>query len=428
MNGPCVLSRNRSDRWIGGIVGENKDRNSGKNGTLPEGSRILVVLLGRIGDVIFTLPSIIALKTVRPDIRVDWVVEDRCSDLLLNHPDIDRLIIFPRSEFEDLFRKGKWGDAFGVLRDLIRNIRSERYQAVLDFQGLLKSGLLTGLSRSQIKLGSPSTYGKMKEGSGFFSRQVPLDGTARHLVDRHFLVIKHLLGDIPFSRLFYLRIEEEEKKRVKKTLASIGWVSGPAGNEDGPFVPFVLIHPFASWETRQWPMDKFVSVARHFLGKDFRVGIVGGGGKLQEQLLEPFFRLQRETIAEKTGIKNRVEFFPGTFSLRELAFLMQRSSLVLTDDSGPMHLSAAVGARTLGIFGPTDPVRLGPSYGVQCMSVHRSLLCQPCMKRRCPIGTLCMNELLPDQVIREAESLLNIPSAGFERNGLIGATKTDSDH
>jgi len=409
-------------------TGREKDRKSGKDGTLPGGSRILVVLLGRIGDVIFTLPSIIALKAVRPDIRVDWVVEDRCSDLLLNHPDIERLIIFRRAEFEGLVRERKWRAAFGILAELLRNVRAERYQAVLDFQGLLKSGLLTGLSRSHIKLGSPSTYGKMKEGSGFFSRQVPLEATAAHLVDRHFLVIKHLLGDIPFSRLFYLRIQEEEKKRVKQTLASIGWFSGSDGNEGGSFVPFVLIHPFASWETRQWPMDRFVSVARHFLGKGFSVGIIGGGGKQQEQLLEPFFRLKRETIAEKTGIKNRLEFFPGTFSLRELAFLMQHSSLVLTDDSGPMHLSAAVGARTLGIFGPTDPVRLGPSYGGQCMSVHKNLLCQPCMKRRCPIGTLCMDELLTDQVIQEAESLLKIPSAGFERNGLIGAIKTDSDH
>ncbi len=391
---------------------------------LPGKSRILVVLLGRIGDVIFTLPSIIALKQARPDILVDWVVEDRCSDLLVDHPDIERLIIFRRTEFERLYRARKWGLAFGIIRTLIRDVRLHRYQAVLDFQGLLKSGILTGLSRSSLKLGSPSTYGKMKEGSWIFSRQIPLAPSARHLIDRHFLVIRHLLGDIPFNRMFYIRITEEEKKRVRETLDSMGWATpSPQGSP----APFILIHPFASWETRQWPMDRFVSVARHFSRKGFRIGIIGGGGEVQKRLLEPFYLFKEETGAEKTGIKNRVAFFPGIFSLREAGFLMTQSSLVLTDDSGPMHLSAALGARTLGIFGPTDPVRLGPSYGNQCASVHRNLLCQPCMKRRCPIGTLCMEELLPDQVIREAEALLSVPAAGFDRNGIIGSFKTDPD-
>lgn len=405
------------------IPNERKLGGTGEE-TLPLNSKILVVLLGRIGDVIFTLPSIIALKQARPDIRVDWVVEDRCADILVGHPDIDRLIIFPRAEFHQLWESQKYIAAFKIIRSLVKSIRSTRYEAVLDFQGLLKSGLLTGIARSSVKLGSPSTYGKMKEASWVFARQVPLESSARHLIDRHFLVVRQLLGNIPFNRMFYIRIMESEKRKVKDILSSRGWELPDSPLSD-PF-PFLLIHPFASWQTRQWPMERFVSVARHFLRKGFRIGIIGAGGGQQESLLEPFYRFQKETEAEKTGIKNRLVFFSGTFSLREVAFLMTQSSLVLADDSGPMHLSAALGARTIGIFGPTDPVRLGPSYGLQSVSVHRNLLCQPCMKRKCPIGTLCMEELLPEQVIREAESLLKLPTTGFDRNGLIGSPETDS--
>ena len=96
---------------------------------------ILIVLLGRIGDVIFTLPSVIALKKLRPEIEIDWVVEDRCADLLVGHPAINNLIIFPRARYQSLVKQKKYRQAWGILVDLVRSIRTRKYAAVLDFQG-----------------------------------------------------------------------------------------------------------------------------------------------------------------------------------------------------------------------------------------------------------------------------------------------------
>ncbi|MHB1286346.1 MAG: glycosyltransferase family 9 protein [Leptospirales bacterium] len=392
---------------------------------IPENGSILVVLLGRIGDVILTLPSIIALKSARPDLSIDWVVEDRCSDLLFNHPCLASVILFRRAEFEDLWKRRQWKEGLRVLWGLVKEIRRTRYDAVLDFQGLLKSGIITGLARSPLKLGSPSTYGKMKEGAWLFSRQVPLTQTNLHLVDRHGLVVEALLGTGAFTRDFFIPVSLPERKSVDHILRGKGWKIAP--REDGPKDRLILIHPFASWPTRRWPISRFVDVARHFLGKGYHIGIIGGGGTQQKEWVRPLEVLVEKTDNGKTGIKERLAFFLGEMSLKESAYLMTLSELVITDDSGPMHLSAALGVRTLAIFGPTDPVRLGPSYGPQCASVHLDLACQPCMKRRCPIGTICLEELPSDRIIDEAERLLILPDAKNDRNGLIGAFDQISD-
>ena len=383
---------------------------------------VLIVLLGRIGDVIFTLPSVIALKKLRPEIEIDWVVEDRCADLLVGHPAINNLIIFPRARYQSLVKQKKYRQAWGILVDLVRSIRTRKYAAVLDFQGLLKSGILTGLARSSLKLGSPSTYGKMREGAGFFSRQVPLTDPGLHLIDRHALVVRELMGDFSFDREFYLPVLPQDRETLDALLRSKGWGEGSLS------VPLILLHPFASWKTRQWPMRFFLDVGVHFLRKGYRVGIIGGGGEEQKTLVAPFREFLEKTEKEEPDINTRMKFFQGELSLRGTAHLMTRAELVIADDSGPMHLASALGVRTLGVFGPTDPVRLGPSYPPGSSSVHLNLLCQPCMKRSCPIGTVCMNDLLPEDVIRAAESLLAVPMARQNGNERIGFLQPHPDH
>lgn len=391
---------------------------------LPKSGQVLVVLLGRIGDVVLTLPSVIAIKKARPDLSIDWVVEDRCSDLLLDHPCLRSVILFQRAEFEREWKEKNRKKSLDILLDLAKTIRKTRYDAVLDFQGLLKSGVITGLARSPLKLGSPSTYGKMKEGAGLFSTQVPLTRPDLHLVDRHGLVVQALLGDGFFSRDFFIPVSEVERDRVHSLLSNKGWKMTPGKKLPGKLI---LIHPFASWPTRRWPVSHFAEVVRYFLEKDHHVGIIGGGGEAQKQWIRPITELIEKTNADKNGIKERLAIFLGETSLRESAFLMSLAELVITDDSGPMHLSAALGVRTLAVFGPTDPVRLGPSYGPQCSSVHLDLACRPCMKRRCPIGTICLEELQPGMVIGEALRLLTLPDMKNDRNGLIGAFEQFSD-
>ena len=367
--------------------------------TLPAGSEILVVLLGRIGDVIFTMPSILALKNARPDLRIDWVVEDRCSDLLVDHPALRKVIIFPRRRFQDLRGSGKHLEALGILWKTVQKIRESKYEAVLDFQALLKSGLLTGLARGKRKLGSPSTYGHMREGSGLFSSQVPLFDTKAHLVDRHFRVVEELLGFKPRMVPFSYATSDEEREKVDSALNEAGWI-GDRGE-----ATFILIHPFASWQTRCWPIDHYTELAMDFLRAGLGVGVIGGGGESQESVFAEMH--SRISSALPTIEKNRFAAFMGRLTLKETGLLMKRSRLVIANDSGPMHLASALGVRTAAIFGPTDPNRLGPYFPETGLVISKGLECQPCMKRRCPIGTLCMTELDPKTVFEESFSFMN---------------------
>lgn len=381
---------------------------SPSSGILPAGAEILVVLLGRIGDVIFTLPSILALKADRPDLRIDWVVEDRCSDLLLDHPALRNVIIFPRRQFQDLMRAGKRLKALENVWETVRRIRETRYEAVLDFQALLKSGLLTGLSHGKRKLGSPSTYGHMREGSGLFSRQVSLSDPESHLVDRHFRVVEELVGYRPRPVPFTYSVSDSDQKNVDQAIHGAGWTG--SGNEP---MSFVLFHPFASWKTRCWPISHFASLAREFIRAGIAVGVIGGGGASQEATFAEMRSRIRELLPSLES--HRFVPFMGRFSLKETGLLMTRSQLVIANDSGPMHLSSALGVRTVAIFGPTDPKRLGPYYQDTGRVLSSRLKCQPCMKRRCPIGTLCMTELEPKSVFDEAFSFMGarLPKSSF---------------
>jgi len=370
---------------------------------LPPGSSVLVVLLGRIGDVVMTLPAVLGLKMARPDIFIDWVVEDRCSDLLVNHPAIRRLILLHRRDFEGDLKNGAYPSALSNLIAFRRDLRKESYAAVLDFQSLLKSGVVTFLAKGKIKLGSPSTYGRMKEGSWLFSRQVALPDPKLHLVDRHRLVIRELLGEDPPRAPFVLGIDPEEEWCVVERLDL--WDQRIREKTDSSKRPLALLHPFASWVTRRWPIESFGQVAIRLIQSGFRVGVIGGGGAEQEIA---FLKIREmiETLNEDNPLPvSCLESFLGILSLKESAVLMSKAEIVIACDSGPMHLSSAMGVRTLGIFGPTDPARLGP-VGSLGMEIHADLLCHPCMGRRCPIGTVCMRELLPEQVIEAAFSLL----------------------
>ncbi len=364
----------------------------GRDAQLPKNGEVLVVLFGRIGDVIFTLPAVAALARARPDLSIDWIVEDRCSDLLTGHPLLRRVILFERARVTSLRKEGHPLRALGEIGRLVRTVRSRRYDAVLDFQGLLKSGVTTGLARGTRKLGSPSTYGKMREGSAFFSRMVSLPHSGLHLVERHLLVASELLGEPvkPVSSGLAIPAAEIRSAREK------------VGRD-----PFVLIHPFASWETRNWSPGFWRETAKSMIERGFHVVVAGAGGSHQEEVARQIIKDSGE----------RGHSLLGALSLRELAAAMALSEAVLAVDSGPMHIAASAGARVVALFGPTDPVRLGPfgprkrtgereDYGRSGQIVAAGLPCQPCMLRHCPIGTPCQSELYPSVIVEATDRLM----------------------
>src|SRR5215471_6960968 len=263
------------------------------------GSRILVVRLGAMGDILHTLPAVASLKQANPGSRLTWVVESRWRPLLESNPYIDRIVELRR------------GSLAGLM-ETARELRSERYDLAVDFQGLLKSALTAACARPERIFGYHQSQTRERAAGLFYSNKT----IARtvHVVDRH-LELAAAAGAVQPVYAFPL-----PPGRAECDL--------PAGD-------FVLASPLAGWGAKQWPLAHY-----HALG-----------ARLREEL----------------GIPLILDGPPGSgfdhhSSLKGLIHATRRAAAVVGVDSGPLHLAAALGKPGVAIFGPTDPARNGP-YG-----------------------------------------------------------------
>ena len=347
--------------------------------------KILIVKLSAIGDVVQTLPVLEALKSHYPQVQIDWLVEEEASDLLIGHPALKRVIVSRRKSWQkQLFRKGEVWSTLQAIGKFIRELRSLEYDWIIDNHGIFKSGLLVLLSRGRRKIGFEASPGIADEGNYLFTneRYKPLD-IEKHALERYLDLIAQVgvrVGKptLNFSVPAASRIEAEKLLR-----------------ENGFFRhPLVVIHPIAKWPTKQWPLENFSRVADVLAQKEAYVVFTGGPDdeKPVRQILQ--------------GIKTpqRVLNVVGQTNLRELAGLFSLSDLVITPDTGPMHLAAAVQTPLIALFGPTAHWRTGP-YGNGHIILRKPLACSPCFKKKCPTME-CMNSLSVEEVLKAAEEKL----------------------
>jgi heptosyltransferase-1 len=335
--------------------------------------RILLVKLSAIGDVVHTLPALAALRKRYPDAHLSWLVDEAASDLLCSHPMLNEVIIYPRRRFGKLAGNlRQWPRLIKEAGSFISHLRSKSYDVVIDFQGLLKSGVLTGLSRGACKLG----FAKGREGSSIFlTDKLPRYDPDEHAVLRYLRLASHLDADIKEPE-FPLAIGKADIERAGQLLKEAG-----AGD-----CRILCLNPGATWETKRWAPKGFAEVADNCFERWDMVPIIVGG---------PGDKGLASNIAEFA--KHPVIDFTGLTSLRTLAALYQRVGAVVSTDTGPMHLAAAAGAPLVALFGPTAPWRTGP-FGRGQQVIRLGLPCSPCFKRHCP-DPKCMMDISPEQVI-----------------------------
>jgi heptosyltransferase I len=371
----------------------------------PKTVNILLVKLSAIGDVIHTLPSLAALRRCYPDADITWVVEEAAADLLSGHPDLDRVLVIRRKTWISDIRQGRIVTPLKEIRAFLRTLRSRPYDLVIDFHGLLKSAVIVLLSGGKRKLG----YDSLQEGSGLFYNEKIPEEMGKHAVDRYLDFVRYLAesgdddrkSDCPVSTpVFTIVIGAEERSRVTTLLREQGDILNAAsrggeetesrGKEIG-IGRFVAVSPMALWETKLWEDRKFADLCdriRRELG--LSVILTGGEAGPLDRI-----RAQMKTQAVNLG---------GKTTLRDLAFLYREAALVITTDSGPMHLAAAVGTPVLALFGPTDPARTGP-YGPGHRVIRSGLNCMPCFKKHCDTKK-CMKEIAVEEVFTAAKEML----------------------
>jgi heptosyltransferase-1 len=284
--------------------------------------RILIVKTSSLGDLFHALPAVHLLKTGL-SAEIDWVVNGGYVPLVKCFTDVDRVIPFPRNTLH------------ANLKSFLSDLRKDKYDLVVDLQGLLKSAFIARAARSHKRIG-PSFH---REFAYLFYDHVAAErNKERHAVDENIDVLRFL--ELPAEPVQFP-------------------VTFPPPAFIGQTSPLkVLLSPCSRHAAKNWPVERFAAVGKVLHEKTGAMLYISG-------------------VPEDTATCNKLmELLPpgsahnlcGKTSLVELGGVLQAMALVITVDSGPMHMAAATGTPTLSIFGPTDPLRVGP-YGAQ----HRAL-------------------------------------------------------
>jgi len=343
---------------------------------------ILIVKLSAIGDVVHTLPFLEVMRENFPNARIDWVVEEASSQIIEGHRAIDRVIVSRRTSWQKQLFKGRESSAALIgIRKFLGELRAETYDLVIDLQGLFKSAVLLGLSRGRRKIG-PS-WGK--EGSRFFLTEPPFFVEADlHAVDKYLKAAEFLecertswKGDIP--------IREADKRTVAEILHD---------NEVESKV-LVAINPMAKWTTKLWELEKFAALADR-LQKELSCKVVFTGSRQDREEVNKIIQRMDENPLNLTGQTH----------LKELAYLYSRCQLLVSTDTGPMHIAAAMGCSVVALFGPTAPWRTGP-YGPGHAVIRQDMACSPCLKKKCE-HLKCMRDITVDRVFCAVEQRLDL--------------------
>ena len=341
--------------------------------------KILILKFSALGDVVHTLPVAATIRKSLPDSYIAWMVEERFQDILHGNPDIDEIIPLRTK----IWRKNWNGSSVGEILDTIKILRRHNFDIVLDLHGLIKSGLIARLSGSPTRVGFHRNNCKEKFSAFFTNCKAPYMAGGLHIVDMYLTILQTAIGKIEEEKNFPLTVPEEMDKKVAGFFDQ---------HPDLTARPIIAINPGAGFESKQWELVRFAELADRIAGElGCSILLTWGPGE----------EFKVEQISAHMRQKNWIA--PPTSILESIA-LYKRMALLVSCDSGPLHLGAALGIPTVSIFGPTDPVRNG-AYGVNHETVYKMLPCSFCWKKTCPLGTKeCMNQVTVDEVFQAVKN------------------------
>ena len=310
--------------------------------------RFLLIRLSAVGDVINTLPALSLLRRARPGATLGFLVEDRAADLLVGHPQVDHVHVFPRRRWRALGRSPRgWGRLAAELRSYAAEIRRVGYGVAIDVQGNVKGGLHALASGAPERIGFARGYDRELNHWLSTHRVVP-PADRPHRVDKF------------ASLLTALGIEDAERRwEFPSTAAFDGEVAAFLGAHGIGPREAVLVHPGTSGRGlgKRWPAGRFAELSRRIVRELGRPVIVTWGPG-------------EEDLARSVAGPPRVVAAPSTRSLLALLALVRSARVFVAADTGPLHLAAASGVSCVALFGPKDPAVYAP-YGEGHVVVYR---------------------------------------------------------
>ena len=370
-----------------------RDANSttgGKSGSmnraLRNAERILVIRLGSLGDVIRTLPAVKGLRSSYPGVHLTWLVEPAAAGVVEAAACVDESIIFPRNDLVEFLGAADGMSFAKSLAQFVARLRDRRFDLVLDFHGILKSGLLARLA------GAPIRYGFDRSGAKEFSEtfvnhRIPLPSVRVSRYERNAMLVGAVapaasIPDKPFlapSPLAVARLTARLRVSAR---------DGASG--------FVLIHPGTSPGAvhKRYPALAWAEVARRLASVGIEVWIAASGVARERALVDEVIRLADGSLVAA----------PEGRAFDDLLALLTRASVFVSSDSGPLHAASLVGIPVVQILGPTDPYQNQPWPGSPSRRAHVPIPCSPC--RRGCLDPACMRAIPPSIVVEKIVELL----------------------
>ena len=329
---------------------------------------VLIVKLSAIGDVVLSLPFLSALRKAKPEARLTWLVEEAASDLVVDHPLLDRVIVSRRKSWTRDLKAGRPDSALAGVRSFLKELQEEKYDLAVDLQGLFKSGILIFLSRAGRRVG----FDRTREYSYLFlNERLPAYDPDKHALLRYLDAAVYLGADAGAEVDFSFPVHPAAQTKAAELLEPVDRT-------------LVAVNPGAKWITKLWPEEHWRELVGLLTGPG-GLGVVMTGGPDERETNESIVR----------GLEGVLDL-TGRTDLKTLAEIYRRVGFLICPDTGPMHLAAAAGATVAAIFGPTAPWRTGP-FGDHHLVIRTGTDCSPCFKKKCD-RPHCMTDIKAAQV------------------------------
>ena len=330
--------------------------------------KILIVRLGALGDVVHTIPAAAALRAAHPDARIDWLVEGKHRAILELVPAIDEIIAI------DTRTLGGWIEA-------VRRLRARAYDIALDFQGLMKSAVFARASGAP-RVAGFSIWHLREKGARPFYSETDDGGEDVHVVEKNLHLLR-VLGIETTAMAFPL---------THRPSAALDAVRQSIGDR------YALINPGAAWPNKRWSATRFGEIAA-FL-RDVR-------GLPSIVLWGPGEQALAQEVADCSNGAAHVA--PAT-EIADLVELSRGAALMVSGDTGPLHIAAAVGTPAIGIYGPTNPHRNGP-WDPRDVMVSRFDACACHYQRQCRVADWCLDRVSVAEVTAAIQQRMSEPSS-----------------
>ncbi len=367
-----------------------------------EFSRILLIKPSALGDVVHTIPVLVKLRARYPRARIDWLITPENAEIVRCHPALSNVVLFARRDFS---KRGRRWRALLAFFDLLKQIRRAKYDLVIDMHGQVRSALFALISGARVRIGFDRPIRRSltvsaehdlrnvpshgwrgaREGSWIaYTHRIPIPTLDVHAIDRYLWVAPLLgLDDDPPDLTIHL--SSDTVRNVERLLKEHGVHAD---------VPLVVLVPGTIWETKHWTIEGFAGVARTFLSDGFAVALAGTERDQQRC---------RQIAAAAPGVCD----LSGKTTPAELAALIRRAEVAVTNDSGSMHVAASLRKPMVSVFGPTNPVHIGPYQRPESV-VRVDLPCSPCNYRRlsqCPFDHACMKQVTSEMVVERVQKI-----------------------